>query len=64
MLMGHYYTYYYNRFIGEHYARILRNITTSDAMYNIRITNSSIKHQERRVTKTIKSTGKTINTIV
>lgn len=63
-MTDYYYTYNYNRFIGENYARIFRSITTSDTMYNTRITAERITNTERRVTKTTKTTGKTINTII
>ena len=63
-MINYYYTYNYNRHIGEHYARIFRGYTTSDTMYNIRISAARITNTERRVTKTTKTTGKTINTII
>jgi hypothetical protein len=63
-LMSYYYTYYYNRHIGEHYVRLLRNDTTENTVYNTRITNRSITNQERRVTKTTRTTGKLVNTQV
>jgi len=63
-LMSYYYTYYYNRHIGEHYVRLLRSFTTEDSMYNTGIANKRITTKERRVAKTYRSTGKVISTTI